>query len=685
MKHSKNSFKYRYISKNISKYLFAFSIFPLTPVFASEQPVYELSNIVVNAEAESGTVYQVDQDDIELIGARSLEDALRLSPSTNVRYGGDGTPRMDIRGLRTRQIKLLVNGVPFNSTFDGQFDPSLIPAFGIGRVDLNVGSSSVLYGDGGMAGVIDIKTRAMGQGFNATTKVERGSDDFWLANGQVGYGDADQDFFFGYGVRDRDAFSVSNDFSSTLTADAENFQDSNDRNNSDNRRENLVLSYYRHLTEKLTVGIFATYLEGEYGKPPITLDNSVDDFAQRARFERVESQHGYTIQVGADYDFTDNWIGKLWFFDNQLEERTASYDTLSLNTISSNNTFRRTEETQLRGFHSQLSGLLPETATQLAFSIDHRNEIYDENGIECNISSGGGGGGGGGGAPCPTTAYDSTMTDEDLSVQSYAFEVTQPLPFNVTATVGIGHHKLNIDGASDETASSAQFALSKALTSITRIYGSVARKVDAPTIRQLFEQDAGNPALGFQRAKHYEIGLRNRWQQGSLDIAVWQSDIDDFIERDDTTDLFENRDELRFKGVDISGSYQLTPKFTVNAGIGFLDAEDTSSNAASKQLQYRPTHKATLQTVYTMSPRWQLSGDITRVGSQNYFNRNDASERRKLDSFELVNTRLKYTVPNGAADVYVGIENLFDEDYETSYGYPQAGRFLYTGMNIRWH
>jgi outer membrane cobalamin receptor len=50
-----------------------------------------------------------------------------------------------------------------------------------------------------------------------------------------------------------------------------------------------------------------------------------------------------------------------------------------------------------------------------------------------------------------------------------------------------------------------------------------------------------------------------------------------------------------------------------------------------------------------------------------------------------VNTRLKYTIPNGDADVYVGVENLFDEDYETSYGFPQAGRFIYTGLNLRWN
>jgi len=30
--------------------------------------------------------------------------------------------------------------------------------------------------------------------------------------------------------------------------------------------------------------------------------------------------------------------------------------------------------------------------------------------------------------------------------------------------------------------------------------------------------------------------------------------------------------------------------------------------------------------------------------------------------------------------VYAGVDNLFDEDYEESYGLPQAGRLLYTGL-----
>lgn len=646
----------------------------------SDEAVYQLGSLVVNPQTGANTQYQFNQHDLELLGARSLEDALRLTPSVNVRYGGDGTPRMDIRGLRTRQIKLLLNGIPFNSSFDGQFDPSLIPAFAIGRIDLNVGSSSVLYGDGGMAGVIDIKTRGATDGFKATSKLERGSDDFWQANGQVGYGDTDQDFFFGYGVRDRDGFSLSNDFNAPLSQTADNFQDNNTRLNSDNRRENLVFSYSRNVTEKLTLGVYASYLEGAYGKPPITLDNSVDDFASRARYERVESQRGYALQFGGDYDFNDNWTGRLWLFENQLDERTASYDDLNLNSITTNNTFRRKEETKTRGVHSQLIGFLPQTNSQIAFSIDHRNEDYDETGLNCTL--GGGGGGGGGNQACPNTPLTETATDEDLSVRSYAVELTQPLIFDMTAVLGLAQHELSVAGGNDESTHSAQFSLSKPLNTVSTVYGTVARKVDAPTIRQLYEQGAGNLGLGFQRANHYEVGLKNRWQRGIFNVAFWQSDIKDFIERDDDTRQFQNRDELRFNGIDLEGGYRFSEKLTVNVGLGFLDAEDKSQNAINQRLQYRPTHKASLQAIYQITPAWQLAGDIVRIGSQNNLN---GADRIKLDSFELVNTRLKYTLPSQAADIYVGVENLFDEDYETSYGFPQPGRFLYTGLNIRWN
>jgi vitamin B12 transporter len=37
----------------------------------------------------------------------------------------------------------------------------------------------------------------------------------------------------------------------------------------------------------------------------------------------------------------------------------------------------------------------------------------------------------------------------------------------------------------------------------------------------------------------------------------------------------------------------------------------------------------------------------------------------------------------GEGIVYLGVSNLLDRNYETSYGFPQAGRFVYGGIELR--
>ena len=70
----------------------------------------------------AGTHYAISREDIARANARSLDEVLQRLPGVNVRVGGDGTPRIDMRGLRTRQVKILINGIPVNSVGDGNFD-----------------------------------------------------------------------------------------------------------------------------------------------------------------------------------------------------------------------------------------------------------------------------------------------------------------------------------------------------------------------------------------------------------------------------------------------------------------------------------------------------------------------------------------------------------------------------------
>ena len=256
----------------------------------------------------------------------------------------------------------------------------------------------------------------------------------------------------------------------------------------------------------------------------------------------------------------------------------------------------------------------------------------------------------------------------------------------MTLVAGLAHNKLDKDGGSDESEQSARLLLSKALNNSTSVYGSVSRKVDAPTIRQLYEAQSGNDSLGFQRANHIEAGINKHWQQADLNIALWHSKVYDFIERSEEGDRqFENRQELELKGIDISGEVRPTEKLTVRAGLGLLRARDDSSDAASSTLQYRPSHKLTLDADYRLNSHWTVSGTVIRIGEQAYSARGGSSDHRDLDSYELVSAKLSYRLAGDSGQVYVGVDNLFDEDYQTSYGFPQAGRFLYTGFNLNWH
>src|SRR5690606_5333073 len=101
-------------------------------VGAQESPPYPLGEVVISdsrpASELSAAVRVVSANEIAASGVHTLAEAIALLPGISVRTGGEGVPRLDLRGLRTRHLLVLLDGIPLNSTFDGQTDPSLIPA-----------------------------------------------------------------------------------------------------------------------------------------------------------------------------------------------------------------------------------------------------------------------------------------------------------------------------------------------------------------------------------------------------------------------------------------------------------------------------------------------------------------------------------------------------------------------------
>ena len=227
---------------------------------------YRISEIVVSASPNNivenaGTIYRVTAQQIKDQNAHTLDEALQLVPGLIVREGAEGTPRIDMRGFRTRHVQFFINGIPLKSSYDGQFDPTRIPADIISEIKVTAGGSSVLYGAGGNGGAIDIITKAGVEGVHGSVGAEVLEGPQFKGNASV-YGAGERVNFYGnVSVLDRDAYPISSDFVPVNST----WENGGDRENSDRQRYSIFTNVSYDLSDANTLGFTFSRLTGENG------------------------------------------------------------------------------------------------------------------------------------------------------------------------------------------------------------------------------------------------------------------------------------------------------------------------------------------------------------------------------------------------------------------------------------
>lgn len=165
--------------------IFAVHVFALGSPEDQGEDIFTLGEVVMSAPLGgiegAETVHEITAEDLKKSNARTLDEGLVLMSDVNVRVGNEGVPRIDIRGFRTRHVLLLLDGIPMNSAFDQQFDPSTIPVENIAKIKVTTGASSVLYGQGGIGGVINIITKKGRKGLIGMVGYDAGDGTPYLA------------------------------------------------------------------------------------------------------------------------------------------------------------------------------------------------------------------------------------------------------------------------------------------------------------------------------------------------------------------------------------------------------------------------------------------------------------------------------------------------------------------------
>jgi len=149
------------------------------PVMAQDEVLEEIittgSRIVRNDLEAVSPLQTVDNEEFVISGNLNVELKLNELPATLPSFGpssnnpGDGTARVDLRGLGTSRTLVLVNGRRYiPSTQSGVVDLNTIPGTLIKQVDVVTGGASAVYGSDALAGVVNFQLKDDFEGVEIT-------------------------------------------------------------------------------------------------------------------------------------------------------------------------------------------------------------------------------------------------------------------------------------------------------------------------------------------------------------------------------------------------------------------------------------------------------------------------------------------------------------------------------------
>jgi outer membrane cobalamin receptor len=660
----------------------------LLPVSLFAQEVdepYTLGEVVVTADGpvveDVGMVRQVTAQELEERKVRTLQEAIELLPGIDIRTATDGVARVDVRGFRSRHVLLLVDGIPYNSTFDGQFDPTLLPVENIAKIKVSYGNHSVLYGPGGLGGVINVVTKKGAPGLHGFLSGEAGSGDRYLGRAGLSGANDTLDFLLTGSLLDAQGYELADSFSLTPV------EGGGIRENSDRERGTLTAHVGYAPIEEVDLGLVLTWGDMEYGKPPITIDDRDDIYASRPKYVRLEDQEWFSGQLSGAVDLPGPFelSGALYLNTRSELERQYEddhYDSMDDPTIKG--TYSLDADTSIFGGTAQAAVDL-ERAGTLTFSGRAEEHTYDVDGfirdLEVETAEKGGGKKG------QPKLYDWRSIDDDRSVELASLAIEYELePIEHTGIVlGYGHHWFEGDDGASEDDGTFLVGLHVDLWERTRLRGSFARRVRFPSIRQLYEEEAGNPELGPETSRNWELGLDQGFGEAAqVSVTGFVIDAEDYIEKTPPLDIFLNNDEYRFRGLEITTEITCIPHLMLRGGCTLMDTEDRSSGTEREELQYRPELKVTVEGTYTTDFGLRVHADLMHVADQYYYSRKTPLEKAKLNDYTVVNFNVDQSCFDGKLRAFLGVDNLFDREYEESYGFPREGRAIRGGLKLRW-
>ncbi|MCY1400432.1 Vitamin B12 transporter BtuB [compost metagenome] len=501
----------------------------LADTFTREQAL-KMPDVVISADRQvqarndssaANTVFT--REDIDRLQPSSVTDLLRRVPGVQVvQTGGRGSlPGINIRGTRSAQSLVLVDGQRIGTSTSGDSNLQHLNIEQIERVEVLRGSRSVLYGSDAIGGVIQIFTRRGTEpGLQPRLHLGFGSNQTWERSMNLSGGDEQTRFNLG----------ASLDETAGINRTHESFPSDGDHDAYRNKALSLSLSHA--FNDDLQAGLNVLDNRGKS-----EFDNPFGRFDPNTR-EVFEQQPYNDFTVSSVSSYVDARINERWNSRVELghsENRETSLDKLS-------------DE------HSVFNTYRDSASWQNDFSVDQRNSLLlGADWYEDRINS-------------------STPFDEDSRWNRAAFIQHRFEGDGLSTELGLRRDQNQQFGGQNSWSGTFTLPLDNA-NDVLLTYSEGFR---APTFNDLYYPGFSNPNLKPETSKSYELQWRSQLTETSrLETSLYRTNLEDAIIFGSNSRP-ENVASARIDGFEAALKQELFG-WQSNLGVAIIDPRDRDS------------------------------------------------------------------------------------------------------------
>lgn len=592
----------------------------------------------IAAENYGRSVSVVTGEELRKRGITTLQNALRALPSVSVNSTGESFTQVRIRGGEGNHTLILIDGVEASTGSGGDYALSGLTVSDVERIEVLRGPQSTLYGPNALSGVISITTkRAETEGTSYGGGIEFGSNSTRAANVFVRNKGTNGEINFSFETRQTDG-----EDGSRLDGGDTEFND----------RETLNFTGRLQLTDLLSTGFTLRRTWQEYG------------FEETIPFgSTTATSEGYLVESPANAD-RNEVFGSIW-----IEGETASGRAKHRLSFSGTNQ----DIARRDGAFGPSSSDSTHRAFKYIgnFAVDGVNLDSSDHKVSLLLER-------------EKQEYRASFSgpnyfERESKAIGVEYQGTLPEGFDVQAGLRNDFNDTFEDALTWNLSASYQLPGRD-----IRLRAATGRAFVNPT---MFEQFGfvpgsfeGNPDLRPEESTSYEIGADfGLGDRGELSVTVYRNDVDNLIQGSGITST-NISGTSESQGFELEGSYQALDWLDLSGTYAYTDAKTASGTAQVR----RPRHELRFTaTASVLAERGTVNLDVRHVAGnygRQFFNGAGGQPTVELPSFTVADIAATYEI-NANTQLTARVTNLFDEDYQESWGYFANGREIFVGLN----